>query len=80
MKAVSLVTAVLLFALFLYVSFVAIVFHFIPHFLAWELDMNLVLFLMLDALILQLISWVYKKLPAKPKNAVFSWMEKISIF
>lgn len=80
MKAVSLVAAVLLFVLFIYVCFVAIAVHFIPHFFSWKLDMNLVLFLMLDALILQLISWVYKKLPAKPKNVFISWIEKVSVF
>jgi len=80
MRAVSLAVAVLLFVLFLYVSFVAIAVHLIPHLWAWELDMNLVLFLILDALILQLISYAYKQLPAKLKNAVFSWIEKISIF
>lgn len=80
MKYLSIVASVVLWALFIYVAIVAVTVHLIPHILSKELDTRLTLFLLLDALILQAISWIYKKLPTKPKNAVFSWMEKISIF
>ena len=80
MKAPSLVAAVLLFVVFLYMSFITIAVHLIPHLWAWEVDRNFVLILVVDILMLQLISYAYKKLPEKPKYAVFSWIEKISIF
>ena len=80
MKHISMIVAVCLWAVFLYVASVAIVVHLLPHVLSWKLDYKLVLFLLIDAAILQLLAWIYKKLPAKPKNIVFSWVEKVSFF
>lgn len=80
MKQISIAAAICLWLVFLYVALVAITVHLLPHVLSWELDQKLVLFLLLDAAILQFIAWLYKKLPAKPKNVAFSWIEKVSIF
>jgi hypothetical protein len=65
---------------FFYVAFVAISAHLLPHIFSWELNYKLVLFLMIYAALLQFIAWVYKKLPVKPKNRLFSWMERVSLF
>ena len=80
MKVLSTIASICLWLLFLYVAFVAITVHLIPHFFAWELDHKLVIFLLLDAIYLQVLAWLYKKLPHKPKHIIFSWMEKISLF
>ena len=78
-RVVSLVAAVILWAAFLYTALVTAT-HFLPHFLSWELDPKLVLFLLLDLVLLQLLAWLYEKLPHKPKNLMFAWMEKVSLF
>lgn len=80
MKSISIILAICLWLVFLYVAFVAISVHLLPHIFSWGLNHKLVLFLMIDAALLQLIAWVYKKLPAKPENRLFAWMEKVSLF
>ena len=79
MRYASLVAAFFLWLLFLYVSFVAVVLHLLPHFVSSELNERLVLFLVADALILQFLAWAYKKLPTKPQSAAFTWLERVSI-
>ena len=79
MKYISLIVAVLIWLGFIYTAFVAITVHLIPHVLASKLDHTMVLFLLMDAIILQFLSWIYKKLPEKPRNRAFTWMEKVSI-
>ncbi len=80
MKYLSILAAVCLWAVFLYVVLVSIAVTLIPHLLSWDLDPKQVLFLVLDIALLQLLAWIYKKLPRKPNNIVFSWMEKVSLF
>ncbi len=80
MKYISNMIAIIIWVIFLYVAIAAIIFHLLPHLISWELDQKLVIFILLDLAILQLLSWIYKKLPFKPKNIAFSWLEKVSLF
>lgn len=72
MKYLSLFAAFCILVLFLYVAFVAIVFHLVPHFVSSELNPTLVWYLVADAVILQFLAWIYKRLPTRPKGRVFT--------
>jgi hypothetical protein len=78
-RILSQAIAFFLWVAFLYAAVVTIFIHFLPHFVSWKLDQQLVYFLLVDFVILQLLAWLYKKLPNKPNNIAFTWMEKVSL-
>lgn len=80
MRYVSLVAAFCIWLLFLYTAFVALVVHFLPYFVSSELNHRLVWFFMADLVIMQLLAWAYKKLPARPQSFLFAWLERVSLF
>jgi len=80
MKATSYILSVLLWLAYLYTVVVAVCVHLVPYILSWTLDMTLVLFLVLDAAILQFIAWLYNKLPHKPQSWLFKWLDSLSLF
>lgn len=64
---------------FVYTGIIAFGLHFVPHFFAWRLRGDLVIFFMLDLLLLELLAVLYKQLPFRPRSAVFRWLEKFSV-
>lgn len=74
------IAAIILWAAFIYTTIVAVTVHLLPHILSWDLDHQLVIFLVIDAAILQFLAWLYKRLPNKPTNIAFAWMNKVSLF
>jgi len=78
-KALSLTAAIILWIAFIYTAIVSVFAHLIPHIISWKFDTKLVSFLVIDALILQVWAWLYKKLPHKPSIIAIRWMDKVSI-
>jgi len=78
-RMLSMTTATFLWGAFIYMAIVAVT-NFLPHFFSWDLDLRLVFFFMLDLVILEFLALLYQKLPHKPKNIAFAWLEKVSLF
>jgi hypothetical protein len=79
-RILSIITATILWLAFLYVAATAVFLDLLPHLLGWEVDFKLVLYLALDAVILQILAFLYQILPHKPKNIAFMWLEKVWLF
>ena len=79
LKILSFISAVILWLGFIYVSIVTIFVHFIPHFLGTRINDFIIYSLLLDLIILEIIALFFKKLPYKPQNLLFNWLEKISL-
>jgi len=78
-RLLSMITAVILWGAFIYTTIAAVIIHLMPHIFSWNLDRQLVIFIVLDVMLLQFLAWLYKKMPHKPKNIVFVWLEKVSL-
>ena len=76
MRVLSILVAFLLGLAFLYVALVAVTIHAIPHVLSWSNPEKGALFLTADAVILASITWLYRKLPHRPRSVLFSLLEK----
>lgn len=76
-RILSIIIAAILWVAFIYVAATAVFLDLIPHLLGWEIDFKLVLYLALDAVILQILAFLYQILPHKPENKAFTWLEKV---